>query len=373
MRLEGSIDAFSLPDIFALLSMTKKTGGLHLRRGDAHGVVWFTTGSLTGGASDVSRQFLVRRLIGAGLVGENELETAIDSAEAEDIGVARALQQAGAIDEGGLHEVASEHVVDTVFDLLRWPEGDFAFVIDEPNPDDVGVSRQVDDVITEARRRLEVWGGVAAAVPSPQTVLSIAPNPPADPQLSRDEWALLALVDGRRTVAEIVELCGRGDFVVVSVLADLVGRSLLSTDDVSGAAALSLRHALLAKLEGRQVVIPAQPGAVDDVVTDAGEEITDADDAEVGDDDEDDPVAAKAPLASVRRSSAAGAAGRAQVTPARSEPFMPPRQPDHPEQPLALASGGGTSAAPAAATYLERDPSVNKSLLLRLIAGVRGL
>jgi hypothetical protein len=30
-------------------------------------------------------------------------------------------------------------------------------------------------------------------------------------------------------------------------------------------------------------------------------------------------------------------------------------------------------AAPAAATYIERDPSVNKSLLLRLIAGVRGL
>jgi hypothetical protein len=30
-------------------------------------------------------------------------------------------------------------------------------------------------------------------------------------------------------------------------------------------------------------------------------------------------------------------------------------------------------AAPAASPYIERDPSVNKSLLLRLIAGVRGL
>src|SRR4051794_41807362 len=56
VRLEGSLDAFSLPDIFALLSMTKKTGGLHLRRSHAHGVVWFTTGSLAGGASDVSRE-----------------------------------------------------------------------------------------------------------------------------------------------------------------------------------------------------------------------------------------------------------------------------------------------------------------------------
>ena len=32
MRLEGTLDAFSLPDIFQLLSFTKKTGALHLRR-----------------------------------------------------------------------------------------------------------------------------------------------------------------------------------------------------------------------------------------------------------------------------------------------------------------------------------------------------
>ena len=31
MKLEGSLDAFSLPDIFQLLSFTKKSGGLHLR------------------------------------------------------------------------------------------------------------------------------------------------------------------------------------------------------------------------------------------------------------------------------------------------------------------------------------------------------
>ena len=50
---------------------------------------------------------------------------------------------------------------------------------------------------------------------------------------------------------------------------------------------------------------------------------------------------------------------------------------EHPEAPIAapvVAAGGGSAAAAAApAAYIERDPSVNKSLLLRLIAGVRGL
>src|SRR5690242_3236789 len=112
--------------------MTKKTGGLHLRRENAHGVVWFTTGALTGGASDVSRLSLARRLVGAGVVDDDALQAAIEQASGgDDVGVVRALQQAGSVDEGLLHEIASEHVVDTVFDLLRWADGDFAFVVDE--------------------------------------------------------------------------------------------------------------------------------------------------------------------------------------------------------------------------------------------------
>src|SRR5436190_3134353 len=191
--------------------MTKKTGGLHLRRDGAHGVVWLTTGALTGGTSDIGRQLLARRLIGLGQVSDDDLQTAIERASSEEgLGVARALQQAGVVDEGALHDLVTEHVVDTVFDLLRWPDGDFAFSLDEPNPDDVGISRPVDDVVADARGRLEAWGSVAATVPSPQTVLSLAPTPEGDPQLSRDEWALLALVDGQRTVGEIVALCGRG-------------------------------------------------------------------------------------------------------------------------------------------------------------------
>ena len=58
------------------------------------------------------------------------------------------------------------------------------------------------------------------------------------------------------------------------------------------------------------------------------------------------------------------------------EPFLPKRQPEHPDEPMpavAAVAGGAASVAPSAATYIERDPSVNKSLLLRLIAGVRGL
>ena len=398
MRLEGTLDAFSLPDIFSLLSMTKKTGGLHLRHDGAHGVVWFTTGAITGGAADVSTQSLARRLIGAGLVSDDALVAAVEHASTDSVGVGRALQVQAVVDDGVMHDVSAEHIVDIVFDLLRWPDGDFAFVIDEHNPDDVGASRQVEDVVTEARRRLDVWSAVSTTVPSPQTVLSQAPNPPDELHLSRDDWMLLALVDGRRTVTDIVRLLGRGEYAVVSCLADLMTRGLLVVADVDVAGDLARRLSLLASAEGDAsadvdaeveaevelapvsdlepeaepelapeppvVAVPAQPTPDDvDQVDNVGEALVSDVDAPA------EPPPSK-PLSRV-----VPPADDTEISPQRPEIVRPPRQVEFPEppmaRPLAVAVGASPAADPAAS--IERDPSVNKSLLLRLIAGVRGL
>jgi hypothetical protein len=363
--------------------MTKKSGGLHLRRDSAHGVVWFTTGALTGGAADVSTQSLARRLIGVGLVNDDALTAAVAHATNDGVGVGRALQVQGTIDDGVLHDVSSEHIVDTVFDLLRWPDGDFAFVIDEPNPDDVGVSREVEDVVTEARSRLDAWTEVSTTVASPQTVLSQAANPPEELQLSRNDWTLLALVDGQRTVADIVRLLGRGEYAVVSCLAELMTRGLLVVADIDMAGDLARRLSLLSpaetgapevavvpdadpepepavEAEPPVVAVPAQPTPAD---------VDDQTGGLVSDIDAPAEVAPSKPLTRV------AASEDRDITPLRSEAVLPPRQVDYPEPPMArpLAAAVGATPVAALAASIERDPSVNKSLLLRLIAGVRGL
>jgi hypothetical protein len=89
MKLEGSLDTFSLPDIFQLLSFTKKSGGLHLECGGNDGVVFFGSGLITGASADSSRQPLARRLIGAGVVDDEALAAAVAIAtQGHRIGVA---------------------------------------------------------------------------------------------------------------------------------------------------------------------------------------------------------------------------------------------------------------------------------------------
>jgi hypothetical protein len=377
VRLEGSLDAFSLPDIFSLLSMTKKTGGLHLRRSGAHGVVWLGDGLITGGASDLSRLALGRRLAGSGHVTDEALAAAVETVgRSNEIGLARALRDANAIDEGELHTLVCEHVIDTVFDLMRWSEGVFEFVIDEPNVDDVGVVREVDEVVTEARTRLDAWATLDERVASPDTVLSLSLNLDTDPELQREEWALLALVNGHRSVGELVTVCGRGEYAVVVALAALVAKGLVLTEESEGVASLLRRQELVASLEPEsstttEILAEVLTESVDAVEAVSAPEPESLHLARHSDDDEP-PMSEISTLPRSASLSNDIAAATAQ----RSDPYGS-HESDHPEPLAAAASGGGMVASPAAAAVpsgaIERDPSVNKSLLLRLIAGVRGL
>jgi hypothetical protein len=409
MKLEGSLDAFSLPDIFQLLSFTKKSGGLHLASGGCDGAVFFAGGQVTGASADSSRQPLARRLIGAGAVNDEALSRAVEQANNGDasVGVAKALLEHEAIEAALLRQAATDQAVDAVFDLLRWREGDFAFVVDEPNPDDVGVTLSVETVLTDAEARRDTWESVSQVVPSPQAVLAMPVVLPADPDISREEWSLLALIDGRRSVAELVDLTGSGQYAVVSTLAGLVTRGLLAVRDeadetVDHVGVVVRRQGLLGPLEGT----PFTPVVGDDPAVAVEPTSAPADVAEAAE--------VAAPVAPAEQSPAksgkaakddalisasagdgpmmlGGAHVPVDVVPPRPEPFLPKRQADFDEMPSpatrpvrlqsgdSMSGGGGVVGAtamaldPEVASVIERDPNVNRSLMLRLIAGVRGL
>ena len=263
--------------------------------------------------------------------------------------------------------MAVDQIADAVFSLHRWPEGEFAFVMDEADPDDLGASVAVADVVAETERRVAAWGGLVEHVPAPDAVVTLGTAPADDPAASRDEWALLSLVDGRRSVADLVALSGQGEYAVVSALAGLASRGLLSIG-VPAEDRLLRRHRLLAALEGAPLPEAGPPSS---------------------------PFASSGapvvlPSGTVPQQASAPVTSPGPVIPERPEPFLPPRRADHAGTSVRTGSrqgdtaghgsvDGATARLPedpadtAPLGLLDRDPSINKSLLLRLIAGVRGL
>ncbi len=371
-------------------------------------------------------------------------------------GIGALLVELGAVDSELIRQAATEQTMDSVFDLLRWPEGDFAFGVDANNPEDVGIRLTPESVVAEAAQRQGAWELIAAVIPGPDTVLTMPVVLAAEPLVTKDEWALLALVDGRRRVGDLVELTGCGQFAVVSSLSSLVDRGLLQVKgEHDHVTTVTRRQALLEPLERRTSgpetstsepvartddTSPVAPDeAVEQVEPAAGQEPAedfeprgpkDAKKAEPSDEADGAQEAAEPPTtpkvaeasesaeasettesaqpastggASADVQSAAAPAARPEsdrvgqpaaraaegrrmgdVVPPRPEPFRPARRPDHPEPavpprlqgvPSTPQTSGAAAIAtdPTASTLIERDPSVNRSLLLRLIAGVRGL
>lgn len=382
MKLEGSLDAFGLSDVFHLLQATEKTGGLWLRREGTQAVVHLNAGAIVAATLDPARMSLLRRLVMTGAVDEDAIADAATHAADQGTGLVASLQVLNLVDADVLSAVAEALIVDVVFDLLRWPDGDFSFAADELPADDVGLRLGTAAAVSLARARFERWENAATAVPSPDSVPTIC-DVVDDEKLvvSAADWSVLGLIDGRRSVQEIVDLRGLGAFDVVTVVADLVERDLVHVTAPGDQAPLDAR---LRRLELMSLLDAAAASV------------------EESDEPAADPVAKSLPEPAPASSSPRR---ESPVVPERPEPFQHQRRPDHPEPVPARVGQGARSdnttimganavamdplmdqhvatlesaPVPAKGEHGEpvtgdEDPLFNRSLVLRLIAGVRGL
>lgn len=399
MRLEGTLDAFGLPDVLQLLSSTGKTGALRLRpTAGGTGVVRVVDGTVSAASPDIGRQALARRLVGAGLVPDDTLAAAVERAKAErETGLVRAIVDAAGLEGDAVLQVAADQIIDAFCELLRWTEGEFSFHADDVDTDGLGVRLLVTEVLAESRRRIESWPALSAAAPPAERVLALALSPDDDPVLNREEWGLLALVDGVRSVAEVTALAGRGVHAVGATLAGLVGRGLLVDTAVGdgGLTALLRRQDLLSSTETTPVSSPRVPATtpmpgpsgVDVPSPRAGTDVS-GDGATAGGATAD---GATADGATAERATADGATAERATAEVPASDGPPAAVPAGASAAEARLGGGGSrqldpaqavhgnvamqlDAPPKPVTLPEQgDSFVTKSLLLRLINGVQEL
>lgn len=262
--LSGTLDAFGLPDVFQLLAMTKKSGILRLSSNGQDGRVEFRRGEIAYAVSDTRRMPLAARLLGGGLVNDSQLRQLVAAQRGGAAALSTALLDEGVLDEETFDIFVREQIQDAVFELMRLQEGSFAFdgQDDEAVGDEaVRLTVTTEDLVTEGTRRLQAWSEIQDHVVSSEAVVTIAPQPPSDSvQVSMDaeQWRLLTFVDGRRTVRDLVDLTGQGEWTTCQVIAGLVVAGLVEVVDPAaggrtGVSELVARHDLLRRLEEREL------------------------------------------------------------------------------------------------------------------------
>ncbi len=261
--LAGSLREFRLADVFQLLTLTKKSGTLRIRHGEAEGRIEFARGDVAFAVADARRSPLAARLLAEGVIDDERLRRIVTAQAAGGAEVV-AVAVDGSDDEAVALELVREDVLDAVFSLMRLEDADFSF--DATSESDVDPTRATptDRLVLDTDARLAEWSQIVTSLPSPSSVLGLTSRPREGVSVTAELWKLVSLIDGRRTVAEVCDLAGRGEFATSRALAQLVADGVLETagDPASTTLGrLAAQRDLLRQLEERELGAVAQPGS----------------------------------------------------------------------------------------------------------------
>ncbi|HSQ78636.1 MAG TPA: DUF4388 domain-containing protein [Nitrospirota bacterium] len=137
MSLVGRLEDLALPDIFQIISLSKKTGTLIVRSRKGTGMVVFKDGQVIQAASDSIRDSLGNILVSQGMLTEAVLSQAL-AAQRKDVDkpLGMILVEMGAVPAQTLESVVRKQIEEIIYDLLSWEEGFFNFELGEIAPKD---------------------------------------------------------------------------------------------------------------------------------------------------------------------------------------------------------------------------------------------
>lgn len=137
MSLVGRLEDLALPDIFQIISLSKKTGTLIVRSRKGTGMVVFKGGQVIQAASDIIRDSLGNILVSQGMVSESALSQALARQRQEpDKPLGMILVEMGAAPAQTIESVIRKQIEEIIYDLLSWEEGFFSFELGEIAPKD---------------------------------------------------------------------------------------------------------------------------------------------------------------------------------------------------------------------------------------------
>ncbi|OPX18071.1 hypothetical protein BXT86_03110 [candidate division WOR-3 bacterium 4484_100] len=207
MAIKGSLSEASLPDVIQLLTYSLKSGCLSVTDGKNFGNIFIKDGKIIF-ATILNR----KERLGDILVLKNQIDNEILSRALEikksnkKKRLGEILIEMGAITEEALSQALKEQIEQTIFTMLTWEKGYFNFEADLlPDPDQYTVQLSSQELLLEGARRIDEWRKIEDKLPPFETPLVKKENVDNIP-LTEQESKIMALVDGTRSIDEILKL-----------------------------------------------------------------------------------------------------------------------------------------------------------------------
>jgi hypothetical protein len=234
MPVQGSLRSMALPDLLQWLGNALKTGTLEVEHNKICKRIVFRKGRVIACGSDDPPERLGHFLLSRGRITEVMLREALRRQEVVGQHLGAILVEMDAITPEELKRQLSAKAEETIHSLFDWEDAEFRFHDDVvPERNIYPVSLRVDDILLKGLTRYDEMRRIRAVFHDPEIVLrrtSLAP-PVA---LTRNRMALriFDLVNGQRSVAEILLHAHSSEYLVTKFLFELFRNGLMDIHQV---------------------------------------------------------------------------------------------------------------------------------------------
>ena len=229
VSLQGNLEAFKLPDVLSFLNAAHRTGMLTIRREEKEGYVFFRGGAVVYAASNQEALRLGPLLIRKKKLAREKAEEIDDLMLRSGGRWGDLALQHGALTQADLDDYLKIQVSEVIYDAFIWKSGEFSFYdgIDLP-PNAVTISIDLSNLIMEGARRIDEWAECLRLLPDSSVVFRVVADPETEKiTLSLDEWRILFLINGQRTLEDLCRATEAEAFQVYRLVYGLVANKLI--------------------------------------------------------------------------------------------------------------------------------------------------
>jgi tetratricopeptide (TPR) repeat protein len=229
MAIKGSLAEASLPDVIQLLAYSGKSGCLSVTDGRNFGNIFIKDGRVIFATILNRKQRLGDILLTKGMIDSPTLSRALEtqkSSRKKRLG--EILIEISAISQEQLEKELRGQIEQTIFTMLTWETGYFNFEADLlPVAEDFIVQLSAQELLLEGARRIDEWRKIENKMPPFEAVL-VRKTDAQDIPLTKEEQKIIELVDGSRSIDDVLKLSEFDFFETCRTIYGLLSAGLLS-------------------------------------------------------------------------------------------------------------------------------------------------
>ncbi|MCK4576604.1 DUF4388 domain-containing protein [candidate division WOR-3 bacterium] len=176
LALQGNLEDFDLTDVLQLIHLGKKNGALEIETLENRGEIYFENGKVV---------------------------------------YAKTKEMIG---EESIHYI------------LRWTKGKFVFSPEKRAPEK-RMNIPIQNLILDAAKQIDEWKRIEKIVPSVEMIVDFVEDPDVSSEeinLSPDEWKILSLITGERSIRDVAQLAKLTEFNTAKIFYGLISSGLVN-------------------------------------------------------------------------------------------------------------------------------------------------